>query len=125
MKNHRSGACSSANLKVQAQSNTTNQETCNCKRLQENKMNFTAQIKRGVTALVLCSALGLVALTHAASASSPSNSTVVAPTRISVVVKATGASIEPSALTTTRVHVGKPVMVSVNPTPRQIARAAR
>jgi hypothetical protein len=88
-------------------------------------MNITSQIKRGVTALALCSALGLVALTHAASVASPSNGNVVAPTRISVVAKATGMAIEPSALTTTRVHVGKPVMVSVNPTPRQIARAAR
>jgi hypothetical protein len=88
-------------------------------------MNFTAQIKRGVTALVLCSALGVAALTHAASASSATNANPVAPTRITVVVKATGETLQPSALTTARVHVGKPIRVSANPTPSQIARAAR
>lgn len=85
-------------------------------------MNFTAQIKRGVAALVLCSAIGVFAVAHAATTGDLS--TDVAPTRIAVVAKATGTA-EASPRTTTRVHVGRPVMVSVNPTPRQIARAAR
>ena len=85
-------------------------------------MNFTAQIKRGVTALVLCSAIGVFAFAHASTIGGSSSD--VAPTRITVVAKATG-SADPTPRTTTRVHVGRPVMVSVNPTPRQIARAAR
>ncbi len=86
-------------------------------------MNFTAQIKRGVTALVLFSALGAVALTHAASVDTQSARTAatdVASTRIAVVAKPAS-----NASTTTRVHVGRPVMASATPTKREIERASR
>ena len=85
-------------------------------------MNFTAQIQREIAALILLSAIGAFAVAHAASAVYPSKD--VSPTRITVVSKATGTE-DTSPRTTTRVHVGRPVMVSVNPTPAQIARAIR
>jgi hypothetical protein len=90
-------------------------------------MNFSAQIKRGITALVLCSAIAGFAVTHAATAENTTATqttvAVVASTRI-------GAAARPLACDnntrfTTRVHVGRPLRVSANPTPRQIARAAR
>lgn len=91
-------------------------------------MNFSAQIKRGVTALVLCSAIGVFALAHAETTVTSSTSAATAPadvtaTRIDVVAKPVAG--DSNAHFTTRVHVGRPVMVSANPTQRQIARAAR
>jgi hypothetical protein len=86
-------------------------------------MNFTAQIKRGVTALVLFSALGAFALAHAANVEPQSArpaANEVAPTRIAVVAKPAS-----NASTTTRVHVGRPILVSANPTKREIERASR
>ncbi len=84
-------------------------------------MNFSARIKRAVAALVLCSTIGALTLVHA---QTPANSSAgyatadVAPTRIDVVAGA-------SSTRFTRVHVGRPRTVGANPTPREVARAAR
>jgi hypothetical protein len=90
-------------------------------------MNFSAQIKRGITALVLCSAIASFALTHAATAentaATQSAVAVVASTRIDVAARPL--ACDSNARFTTRVHVGRPLRVSANPTARQIARAAR
>lgn len=91
-------------------------------------MNFSTQIKRGVVTLMLCSIIGTAALSHAATtapapAAAKSAVADVASTRIDSVANPTAS--DGNARSTTRVHVGRPVMVSANPTQRQIERAAR
>ena len=87
-------------------------------------MNITAQIKRGVAALVLFAAIGAIAVTHAeTSASKAAVVANVAPAHAEAASKT--AISATNTHTTTRVHVGRPIMVSANPTPREIARASR
>jgi len=91
-------------------------------------MNFSTRIKRSVVVLMLCSIIGAAALSHAATtapapvAAKPAVADV-ASTRIDSVANPT--ANHGNARATTRVHVGRPIMVSANPTRRQIERAAR
>lgn len=90
-------------------------------------MNFSTQLKRSVVGLVLFTAIGALAMAHAeTTANSPAAQTSVvdvARTRIDVVTNTVAGNS--NARYTTRVHVGRPLTVSANPTPREIARASR
>ncbi len=87
-------------------------------------MNITAQIKRGVAALVLFAAIGAVAVTHAETSPGKAAAANIAAAHAEAVSKAPSGAAN-TTHTTTRVHVGRPLMVSANPTPREIARASR
>lgn len=91
--------------------------------LRSIEMNFSTQIKHGVVALVLCSAIGAFATAHAETTAARMSAADVAPTRIDVVTGTVAG--DNNAHYTTRVHVGRPLTVSANPTPREIARASR
>ncbi len=91
-------------------------------------MSFSTRIKRSIVALMLCSIIGTAALSHAATTAplpaAPKPAVAdVASTRIASVANPTAS--DGNARSTTRVHVGRPVMVSATPTRRQIERAAR
>ena len=86
-------------------------------------MNFSTQIKRGVAALALCSANVAFAAAHAQTTAVQTSVVDIARARIDVVTNTV--FDDSSARYTTRVHVGRPLTVSANPTPREIARASR